>query len=614
MKHAFLLLLIITCFHGFSFAQEASKRKQVDDLMILADSIFPINQERTFRILEKADSIARSINYSNGVLGANLYLASAKKYKPLESRKHLKDIEPLLKVASEEQKIDYYLYMGFSHSRLGDKTKALEHYLKADSIAEISGSQQHVARVNDYIASFYFNDEALEKALEYIRESLATYERSNLEYSALNARLNLGVIYEKLNQKDSALFYLNQCISESNKVYGKGNVFASYIYYEIAKVHFTNSDYPPFLKNLKNAQELLTGEAEKSIDAVLVNELYGDYYLKIGNTEKGLEFYQKAYSIADEGQFYESQLILSKKISEYFLAKNPIALTYFKNYIDLKDSIETKEKEVLKEQLVVQYEVREKDKQNDLLKQDIRIKEEEISRRNIILVAAILLSLFAILIVFLLYKRKQQKAKFQYLEVEQKLLRTQMNPHFIFNSLNSIQNYLLNNETEKSVIYLSKFAKLIRGILESSREEFIELDDEVELMKIYLEYQKMQSDRLFDYSVECDESLLEEGIKLPPLLIQPFIENAVKHAFSKSDENNKIALSYTLSGDNLLVTIKDNGKGIDNNVRVNNAHQSYAIQITKERIQNINAIFKRKVAFDISSEKGTKVTFSIPQS
>ncbi len=611
MKKALLFLLLLYS-HVTLLAQKSSRVQQVDDLITLSDSIYPIDLDRAIRILEKADSLARKINYTDGIFKANLYLSSSKKYQPLESRKYLKNIEYLLKTASKTQKTDYYLFLGYSHSRLGDKTRALEYYFKADSIAEISDSPEHVARVNDYIASFYYSENDFERALEYVRASLVTYQQMNNEYSALNTRLNIGVIYEELNQKDSALLYLNQGIAASNKIYGKDNSFACYIYYEIAKVHFKSSNYSSFLKNIKNAQNLLT-DNENSMNAVLIYELYGDYYLEIGKTEKGLEFYQKAHSIAEEGQSYESQLILSKKITEYFLANNPLALSYFEDYIQLKDSIETKEKEVLKEQLVVQYEVREKDKQNDQLKQDIRIKEEEISRRNIILVAAILLSLFAILIIFLLYKRKQQKAKFQYLEVEQKLLRTQMNPHFIFNSLNSIQNYLLNNETEKSVVYLSKFAKLIRGILESSREEFIELDDEVELMNIYLEYQKMQSDHLFDYSIKCDEDLLEEGIKLPPLLIQPFIENAVKHAFSEKKSENRISVVYTMEENDLVVIIEDNGKGFDPNVSRNSSHQSYAIQITQERIQNINAIFKRKINFELSSEEGTKATFHIPQ-
>ena len=181
MKNLVLILLLVSC-NTLAIAQKSVKKTQVDNLIALSDSVFPIDEHRAIQALEKADSIARTINYAEGIFTSNLYLASSKKYKPLESRKHLQDVAYLLKTASATQKTDYYLFLGFSHSRLGDKSKALENYFKADSIAEFSNSPEHVARANDYIAGFYFEEEAYAKALQYIRESLATYKRVKNDY------------------------------------------------------------------------------------------------------------------------------------------------------------------------------------------------------------------------------------------------------------------------------------------------------------------------------------------------------------------------------------------------------------------------------------------------
>lgn len=208
------------------------------------------------------------------------------------------------------------------------------------------------------------------------------------------------------------------------------------------------------------------------------------------------------------------------------------------------------------------------------------------------------------LVILFIYKRFQRKnielrekleLEKSVLELEQKALRLQMNPHFMFNALNSIHNLIILNDSANARYALSKFTKLLRQVLENSREKFISIDAEVETLAHYVQLEKITTQHEFEFNVTIDEALDPNEKILPPLMIQPFLENAIIHGFKNIIHKGIINVNFELIEDNILkCTIDDNGIGRVNASQINSQKESYhkstALHVTQERLANLNPI------------------------
>ena len=179
------------------------------------------------------------------------------------------------------------------------------------------------------------------------------------------------------------------------------------------------------------------------------------------------------------------------------------------------------------------------------------------------------------------------------LELEQKSLRLQMNPHFIFNSLNSIQGFIAQNDTAQAKWYLSKFAKLMRQILESSRETYIPLSGEVSLLHNYLTLEKLCLNDRLDFSVTVDGSIDAEMIGIPPMIVQPYVENALRHGIAHKVEKGTIAVHFSIEADLLKCEVSDDGVGREKAALLKRSsngttHKSTAMAVTSERLERLN--------------------------
>ncbi|WP_299781221.1 histidine kinase [uncultured Formosa sp.] len=231
---------------------------------------------------------------------------------------------------------------------------------------------------------------------------------------------------------------------------------------------------------------------------------------------------------------------------------------------------------------------------------------------------ASLLALIGFISTIFYFKYKNVKAAHEKSVTEQQLLRSQMTPHFIFNSLSVIQGMILNKEDKKAVKYLSKFSKLLRLILESSREKLVSVKEELLAMQSYVELQNLSRLQPFEYNVDIDESINEEDILIPPMLIQPFIENAIEHGFKDQIDNPKIKIELTTKQNVLICVIKDNGIGLNATKNTTKSHKnSLATKITSERLKILSKDFKIESNLILEdrekyNEKGTQVTLMIP--
>ena len=243
----------------------------------------------------------------------------------------------------------------------------------------------------------------------------------------------------------------------------------------------------------------------------------------------------------------------------------------------------------------------------------------------IISITGIVISVFKIR----LYQIKQkQKAEFdQQVEIsksELKALRAQMNPHFVFNSLNSIQHYILNSKGDEAVMYLSKFAKLIRIILNNSEKPTVTINEDIEAVKLYLELEKMRFDNKFTYNITISTDIDGDYDEIPPMLIQPYLENAILHGINPKEGKGTIDINLTLIEQFIKITITDDGIGREasralQHISAKSKHASLGMKITKDRLRLLNNMHQSNLSVNIidlyNNEKqplGTKVEIFIP--
>jgi ligand-binding sensor domain-containing protein len=235
----------------------------------------------------------------------------------------------------------------------------------------------------------------------------------------------------------------------------------------------------------------------------------------------------------------------------------------------------------------------------------------------------VIIFLILMWIVYIIYRNKLHKKETEkeLILSKQKALKSQMNPHFIFNSLNSIQNFILKNQQDLSIKYLSRFSKLIRNILDNSERTYITISEDIEALTHYIELEKVRFKNRFNYSFEVDKNLDTNYYCIPPLLIQPYVENAIWHGLMHKQEGGSIFISYEMVDEKIICTIKDDGVGRKKacELEKSSVHTSKGTLITNERISILakshNIEIKCEIIdlYDKNKEAcGTKIEFYIP--
>ena len=202
-------------------------------------------------------------------------------------------------------------------------------------------------------------------------------------------------------------------------------------------------------------------------------------------------------------------------------------------------------------------------------------------------------------------------------EVESQAFRAQMNPHFIFNALNSIKGLIVNKQDKEAAVYISKFSKLVRTVLDNSRSRTISISDEIDTLKMYMNLEILRFRDGFEYEIHVDSDLDIEDIAIPPVTLQPFVENSIWHGFKNSPRKNKITINISQLEKEILIEIEDNGVGMQES-KYRKLHNSHGINITKQRIsnfssdQNVDRLIFKNILDPVGNSIGTLVRILIP--
>jgi LytS/YehU family sensor histidine kinase len=199
-------------------------------------------------------------------------------------------------------------------------------------------------------------------------------------------------------------------------------------------------------------------------------------------------------------------------------------------------------------------------------------------------------------------KRKAYLYKQNLAESEMKALRAQMNPHFMFNSLNSIQQMVLNNENENAFKYLDTYSKLTRRILENSEKKWITVQEEIKFLELYLQIESLRFQNAFEFEIKYDENVVPSMDKIPAMIIQPIVENAIKHGLMRKDGDKKLLISFNRKDDDapLEVIVEDNGVGreLTMSMEKKTDHQSMSLSITENRLRLLDENGNSKIIIE----------------
>lgn len=514
------------------------------------------------------------------------------------------------------------LVMGLLRSYIEDNQNAITYLLKAYELFSKSKDFDQCSKIAADI-SYLFSPGSPVKVHKYATEALDNATRAGDPESILHARLAMGSYLrddlppgnKQQWQKTYAFFHETITLAEANEaqIVSKSNLGAAYI--NMADLLISApppADERAALSYLDKASEIARRYNLKNIYRNAIG-IQGEYFMDKGDFHtaerlfmEGIN-YQRTLPYRDHylmSLFYNSLKNLAVKTQDYEAYYSYD--TAYMRYNKLRNDEST--------QKMLQYaDARfESEKKLTLIRQ--LEEENKLQQKNKLLGYGIA-GFFFIGLIFMYsayYFRQRYYAKradfsnlkmqlmekesmehlAQKLSLERRLLRSQMDPHFIFNALGNIQSMILQKETAPAVSYLSKFAKLTRQVLEHSRLETISLEEEINTLKHYIELQQLRLNNSFTYHIACEEDV-DAGTQIPPLLIQPFVENAIEHGLKPLSHTSGCLLTITFKqhsdAQHLICTITDNGIGLtaSKSRKTNTTHRSMSTTITGERLKQM---------------------------
>jgi tetratricopeptide (TPR) repeat protein len=423
----------------------------------------------------------------------------------------------------------------------------------------------------------------------------------------------LGSIFRDREMYDSSIYCNRHVVEISREINWKAGIAAGLgnladVFQEMGEI---DSSIIYHRYSLGLSQELSDWEG--------ISEEYlrlASLYLELDMHDSVQVLADKSLQKAEEGNYPLRQSEALKFIADYQHSRNDFekAFSALQAYYKIEDSIASAEVKNNIAELEARFENKVKEQQIELLTFENQLNNQRF--RVSILTAAILILLLLLIIYMFFMRRRQQKFKEAHLK--QQLFLSQMNPHFIFNALGSIQNFMYKNKAELSAGYLARFSFIMRAILRNSSKMSISLSEEIEILSNYMELEKMRLQNAFDYEIQCPDDMETELIEIPPMMIQPFVENAIKHGLKEMNTDGRLSITFKENDEFLEVQVIDNGIGIEKAKKSSSSgHKSMALTIFSKRMQ-IYRKQSRKVPLPTlkdrshAGEQGTRVELYLP--
>lgn len=514
-----------------------------------------------------------------------------------------------------------YNALGYIYDRQDVHEKAIEYFLKSASLNEQMGSTDRLANAYMNVVSIFGQQERVDKVKEYTKKALDLVPKVADEATKANIYFASASQYTELGSKEPAYLDSALAIVES----GLGLAYRHNFKVQLAKlfsvksaIYFLRQDFRNcirFSDSVMNYRDFATIET-----LILANIRYSNGYAGLGQAAKSFRYLDSAAVLNREINSTYYQMIIAESRYTAFkkTGQSEKALAALEELRGLEDDLFVIEKEEVIYELEQQYETEKKELQIVNLTQENEIQRLQGKQRLFYLTAGMLLLLLLTLTIYFYLKQRLNKQKEQTAIHRQQLLRSQINPHFIFNALSSIRGFLFDEKNVKEAIgYLGKFARLMRTVLEHSSKEWVTLEEELAALRLYLEIQQLRFGQKFEFELDIDPELDTNEIYVPPLLAQPFIENSIEHGFKNVEKGGRVQIKCESNGDKLIFRIQDNGIGIEH-FKLEKDHESRALAIFKDRLELLSKKLSRKLDFTIEdlgksgTGSGTLVAYQLP--
>lgn len=523
--------------------------------------------------------------------------------------------------------------IGVCYYLLSDYVQANNYYIQSKKYFESAGKAELVALILSNMAMVQRGLKKYSSALEHSRSAFAIQKRIGDSSGIARSLQGIGLTYDLLKRSDSALYYYQQALeinlrndiklSVAENYTNIGIVYKDLKDYERAYFYLTKG-VGGFeqLNNLKSIRETEVTIAELLCIAPLSFFNKGTIqsnqrYIKAASLFNEIISYSKGTGNVElESQGWEGIARAYEKQGEY-----KMALEAQRKFMILRDSIINEEKV---EETTRQIEKVEYEKKEAVLNADHQSEiKQQATIRKIVIGGSVFLIVGGF-ISFLFYKRnrdavqKQKEAEFkaEVADTEMKALRAQMNPHFIFNSLNSISDYIAKNKSDLADEYLTRFAKLMRMILENSEQKEVPLSQDLIALELYMQLESQRMNNKFTYEIKVEEGIDKENTLVPPLLLQPFVENSIWHGIARKQGSGKITINIKQSGGMISCIVEDDGVGRTKEVlpALNTLpKKSLGMKITRERIAILNKVKGSNAGVELSDlQQGTRVEVRLP--
>jgi tetratricopeptide (TPR) repeat protein len=544
-----------------------------------------------------------------------------------------------------------YFDLGESYYQKGDLEKSENYYQKSKSLYETIKDAEGIAKSSRALAKvqedLHKNKEAIDNYATAQQNNIKTGDRTSTAFNANDiGRLSTpdsGKLQEQLLRNNIALglekkdtgeivsnFSRMGDINLKNKKPGMAvgafsnaykfsqNIPEKALYYNqrITDVYLKDKN---FRKAIETKNEIFDNsfvQNSTQLQAQEINSL-ADIYIQKKEDSTAIRLLKEAYALSvKNGHTLEARECIGKLDSIYRInGKKDMSLTLYKDFLTQLPAIISKDSSLADNRIIAETELRIKE-----LETEKAYKDDLLQRKNVfsywLIGSIIVLVLFIGVVLFMLKKLRRKNKK-----IALQSLRREMNPHFIFNSLNSINQFISNNNELEANRYLTKFSTLMRRVMENSKEDFVLFSREMELLQNYLELEKSRFPDKFDFDIKTDDALFaDEHLCIPGMLIQPHLENAIWHGLRYMDEKGFLQLSFTRTQGAIEIIIEDNGIGIEESKKNKTANQKKqsgrGITNTLERIDILNELYHQHISCQVVDKQapgsGVIVKITVP--
>lgn len=599
-------------------AEEAGLSETLGEALIIKGYSFTCagKLENAIKTFGEALALFEEINSASGKAKVYQHTLSAfLRLSKIDTARYLARLQKRFAEESADTLLvaNYYLNMSSIHTMVAQNDSIIYYALRGLEILGDLDNDKLRGSFNIAMGNSCYNNEDFPQAIKYHSRAKQYFSEESMNMGRIYH--NLGCAFTKLEAYDSSNYYFKKTIAINERLDRK--LFLAYNYQGLAQNYGQSGDCTNAIKYnllaLEKSRELGEIRSRSGVHANI-----SECYVLTGQLEKAVENAREAVRLTKLNGDADKEADAYFLLSEAYKAQGRYkeAFEAHKKFYSLDSMLLGRDRQATIASMEAAYDLERKEAKIASLSQQASIQALEIQQKNQALIMILIVSLFVGASVYFVYKQREARKLQTQTELEQRFLRSQLNPHFISNALVAVQSFMLKNDSKSAARYLTKFSKLMREILENSRREFIPVEEEINMLKDYIDIHQQRLGT-FEYSIELDEEIDPEMDTIPPMFIQPFVENAVEHGIGKMQEGGRIDLKFKKDGDFITVAVNDNGKGLFKNNTT--THRSLSTTIIRERMELFNRTLKKKIQLVVDNLRnengdvsGTKVELKVP--